>query len=406
MNKRILLIHHGTGLGGGLVALLGLIDELKKDYNVSVFCIFDSDAVEYIEQRGVNVIRPKSIIFYKYFYKIFSHTSAEYFNLLKYIFKLYKFLIYYVNKYFFSKIEYNCLLKDYDLVYLNSTFISDWAYYPSKNGKKVIVHIREPLKDNRKFIFYNLIRSNIKNNCNWIISITKDNAARLNILDRTTIIYDPIIKIRNKKENILELNYEIDSKYKYFTYLGGSSRIKGFEQLVNSLKYLNNDVKIFFLGGYTDKITSLNQFIKGLFDPYIFKSIRLYKILEKSPNAIMIGKTADVFFYYKKSVATISCFSKPHASLPILESFFEGVPVIVSDVKGMDEFVKKNESGFFFINGNSSDLASKINYVANLNEKELILISSNIEKMDSLKANNFEMLRSVVDKILTIKNNI
>ncbi|MDQ8144323.1 glycosyltransferase [Chryseobacterium sp. CFS15] len=402
MKKRMLIIHHGRGLGGGLIALLGLIDELKKNYNVAVFCIFNSEAIEYIEQRGVNVIRPKSFIFYKYFYKIFSHTSANYFNFIKYILKLYKFLTYHVNKYIFSKIEYNFLIKDYDLVYLNSTFISDWAYYPSKKGKKVIIHIREPLKDDRKFIFYNLIRSNIKKNCDWVVAITKDNAGRLNLLNKTTVIYDPIIKIRNKKETILEENYETDSEHRYFTYLGGSSRIKGFEQLVHSLKYLNNDVKIFFLGSYTDKLSSLNQLIKGIFDPYIFKSIRLYRILKKSPNAIIIGKTQDVFYYYKKSVATISCFSKPHASLPILESFSERVPVIVSDITGMDEFVKKNENGFFFQNGNSLDLANTINHVANLKENDFAVLRNNTEKMCGLIA-NFEMLSRVIDKILMKK---
>jgi glycosyltransferase involved in cell wall biosynthesis len=402
MRNRILLVHHGTGYGGGLIALLGLIKELQVNYEVTVFCIFDSEAIDYIRRTGVIIIQPKATIFYKYFYKIFSHSSANYFNLIKYIFKFYKFAIYFVNKYIFVSIELKKLITEFDLVYLNSTFISDWAYYPKSRGKKVIIHVREPLKDAPKSVYYSVIHNNIKKYCTWIIAITKDNANRIKLLEKTTIIYDPIVIKRNTDAE-LSVSYDIQNGLKYYTYVGGSSQIKGFEQMVASLKYLDEDVRIFFLGTYNTSIKTVSQYVKALLDPYIFRSIKLYKIVNQSPNAIVIGKSHDVFYFYKKSVAVISPFSKPHASLPILESLSLGVPVIVSDIVGMDEFVKQKSNGFFFINNNSDNLAQMINKTAKMEDNEIKNLKNNSKTTYESLIFNSENINVVVKSIISLK---
>ena len=53
--KRILLIYHGWGIGGGLIAMIGLIHQLKKQYDVHVLCIYNSNAVDYIKNEGISV---------------------------------------------------------------------------------------------------------------------------------------------------------------------------------------------------------------------------------------------------------------------------------------------------------------------------------------------------------------
>lgn len=400
MRKKILLIHHGTGLGGGLVALLGLLDDLKKDYDVTVLCIFESDAIDYLIKREITVIRPKSNLFYKHFYKIFSHTEAEYSHIAKNIYKFLKYLLFFANKYHFSRGLYKHLLNDFDLVYLNSTFISDWAYIPSKFGKKVIIHVREPLMNKQHLLYYNSIRSNINKYCNWIIAITYDNASRINLLHKTTVIYDPVVKNRTNDKLDISTQADIQEGLKYFTYLGGSSRIKGFEQLVESLAYLDKDIRIFFLGQYSVKIESLKHFLKALLDPYYFKSIRLYRKLKDSQNAIIIGKSQSVFYYIIKSIATISCFSKPHASLPILESFSAGIPVVVSNVQGMSEFVTDNSNGCFFNNRDPKSLAETINKMSQLSLDDLRQMRQHsLEKFDEIKSNNIDP-RDVISQVI------
>ncbi|MDP3358416.1 MAG: glycosyltransferase family 4 protein [Lutibacter sp.] len=363
--KKILIIHHGQGVGGGLIALIGLINELKENNNVEVFSIFDGIAVEYLRKTGVSVIVSKSV-FYRKFYSLFIQSEATYINLIEEIIKFKALIAYFLNKYFFAGRELKDILQGIDLVYLNSTFISDWAYAAKKSNKNVIIHVREPLSNGFFGMGYNIIRNNISKYCDKIIAISKDNCGRVNLENKTTIIYDPVvIENRNAFEKL-----NIIDKYKYFVYVGGQSRIKGFEQFVNSLKYLNEDVKIFFLGGeikYNNN-SILKKLIRNFLDPYARNHENLKKILLASKNIVYIGLTDNVFYFYNRSICLISPFSKSHASLPVLEAFSNGIPVIVSDVKGSDEFVN-HSNGFFFENKNPQSLANRINEMSRLSSE-------------------------------------
>ncbi|MCO6146891.1 glycosyltransferase family 4 protein [Flavobacterium sp. NRK1] len=359
--KKILIIHHGTGLGGGLIALLGIIDELKEKFEVEVFAVFDSVAVDYLKDKGIKVIVSKSK-FYKKHYSLFVHSDASYFNVIEGLLNLKSLITFLLSKYYFSVKELRLFSKNKDLIYLNSTFLSDWAYAAKKLNIKTLIHVREPLSYGKTKIRYNIIRNTIKKNCDQIVAITKDNANRVNLFYKTEIIYDPVVlNRRDEKLDIL-----IDNNTKYFIYLGGEYRIKGFEQLVNSLPFIDENIKIFFLGG---KVIYSSNFIKQLlrriFDPY-FNRIKDLKIkLNASDKIIDIGMTDNVFYFYKKSIALICPFSKPHAALPILEAFSLKVPVIASDVVGMAEFVNEN-NGLTFLNGNSQSLAYQINQMAKM----------------------------------------
>ncbi len=363
----VLIIHHGSSVGGGLIALLGLIEELKLDNNVSVFCIFDGVAVSYIKKLGVKVITPKSS-FYKKLYSIFIHSDASYFSLVEQISKLKTLITFFLNKYIFACKALEVHMEDVDIVYLNSTFISDWAYAAKKFNKKVIIHIREPLSKN--LIGQSIIRMNIKKYCDKIIAISKDNSKRINLALKTSIIYDPVV-IKNRNGLI---SVKVDEKFKYFVYVGGEARIKGFEQFVKSLIYLNDDIRIFFLGNEVNyNNTPLKRLLRGFVDPFALKHEKLQKELKASSNIIHVGLTDNLFSYFNICRFLISPFSKPHASLPVLEAFSCGLPVIVSDVVGMDEHVNKN-NGIFFKNNSPKSLAKQINFASNIDNKHYELL--------------------------------
>lgn len=372
--KKILLIHHGVGVGGGLIALLSLIEELLKNNNeITVFTVFPSEANLYIKKLGVNVITPKSW-FYSRFYTLFVVSAAEYNTLISVFFKIKGFLSFLLNKYYFSKKEFRNIYELFDVLYLNSTFLSDFSFYFKNKHKKVIIHVREPIDS--KSIFYSFIRKNINKNCDQIYCITKDNALRLNLKYKSFIKYD---KIFNRGTFSL---IEQDKSLKYFVYVGGEIRIKGFEQLVKSLKFLRSDVRIYFLGSQVNYKKGRNLFsmlIRKILFPFSSKIDILREELHKSDKIIYVGLTDDVFSYFQSSEALICPFSKPHAALPIFESFYCGKPVIISDVQGSDEFVKNNFNGFIFKNGIESDLARAINEFANLDDKQKLILRLNAE---------------------------
>ncbi|HSD07322.1 glycosyltransferase family 4 protein [Flavobacterium sp.] len=391
--KKILIIHHGIGVGGGLIALLGLIEEIKKKNEVRVLSLFNSEAVEYIKKTGVEVYLPKSK-FYSKFYRLFIHSEASYFSVIEFLESFKNILMFFLNQFFFAKRELKSLDFDYDIVYLNSTFISEWSMASKKLGKKTIIHVREPLAKGFLGIRKAIIRNVIKQYCDRIIAISYDNAERVDLRNITTVVYDPVVfKGRHTSIKILP-----DPKYKYFLYLGGMQRIKGFEQFVKSLSNINDDVRIYFLGG--DYIHSGNKMkrIISIIDPYMWRINSLIARLNQSDKIIKIGLVDNIFDYYSSSIALISPFSKPHASLPILEAFSIGKPVIVSDIEGMSEIVSV-QNGFFFKNNNYKELAIVINKIAKLDSIQYQIISENAKrKYDEILGKNASV-QFVIDGI-------
>jgi len=392
--KRILIIHHGEGVGGGLIALLGLIEELKVNNKVEVLSIFDSNAVDYIRQAGVNVTLAKTT-FYLKFYRLFLHSEASYFNLMDCVRGMKNLITYFLSKYIFARKELQRLPFDYDIVYLNSTFISDWAAAANALGKKVVIHVREPLSMGILGFRRAIIRETIKKYCDKIIAISEDNSDRIGLREKTTVIYDPVVlKDRKGTDQIIP-----EDGLKYFLYLGGTQRIKGFEQLIKALPFLNSNVRIFFLGGnHALQAGRLKKIILCFLDPYLWRMKSLLQKMQNSAHIINVGMVDNVFGYYTRSLAVISPFWKPHAALPILEAFSAGKPVIVSDVKGMDELVNSS-NGLFFENNNFKALASAINAMAELPSEDYQALSEGAAKSYQKLKDNKTTVQYVLNTI-------
>jgi len=392
--KSVLIIHHGQGVGGGLIALLGLIEELKKNNRVHVLSIFDGIAVDYIFKTGVQVTVAKSR-FYAKFYQLFIHSDASYFNIIDSIRNVKSIIFYLLSKYYFAGQELKNIASDYDVIYLNSTFISDWARGSKILKKKVVIHVREPLSGGLIGLRRCIIRKTIDEYCDQVIAISFDNACRLGLQNKTTVVYDPVVtKDRSRLEQKV-----VNCQFKYFVYLGGMARIKGFEQLVESLDYLNEDVRIFFLGGESAyAIQGIKRLVRQILDPFFLKNRRLIDKLKKSEKIIYVGLVDDVFYYYENSIAALCPFSKPHASLPILEAFSVGKPVIVSDVEGMEELVD-GANGVFFINSDPQSLAYKINEMSRVSEEYY-------EIMRAACFNKYKQIRDRKDSAASVVNKL
>lgn len=391
--KKILIIHHGIGVGGGLIALLGLIEELKEKNEVRVLSIFNSDAVHYIKKTGVKVYFPKSD-FYSKFYRLFVHSEASFFCIIDFLKNLKNILTFFLSKHFFAKRELMNLDFEYDIVYLNSTFISDWSLGAKELDKKVIIHVREPLAKGFFGIRKGIMHHTIKKYCDWIIAISRDNAKRIGLNEKTTIVYDPVVyKGRDKSVELIS-----NSDLKCFLYLGGMQRIKGFEQLVESLPFIDENIRIYFLGG--DFISPIGKMkrLMLVFDPYMWRFNSLITRLNQSDKIVKVGLVDNIFDYYNNSLALLSPFSKPHASLPVLEAFSVGKPVIVSDIEGMDEIVNE-KNGFFFKNKNSKYLAFVINKVAKLDSIQYQKMAQNAKNKYLEIVNNNGSVQLVIDAL-------
>ena len=369
--KKILIIHHGQGVGGGLIALLGLIAQLKLQYFVTVFCIFDSVAVQILRRDGIHVIVAESP-FYKRHYDLFVHSDASFPSVLGELRKLSGLVLYFINTLIFAPATLRNIAADYDIVYLNSVFVTDWARAAKRLSKKVVVHVREPLSKGFFGIRHALIRAVARRYADLVIAISEDNKRRIDLPEITVRVYDPVYLSSVSTNRI-----SVDPQLRYFTYVGGSQRIKGFEQLIDCLPYLNENIRIFFLG-YDHELQGLTGWkftIRKALSSYSRRLPALCDLLRASDQVVRVGISSDVFNYYKVSIALISPFAAPHASLPIMECLHLGKPVITSDVSGTEELVS-SETGRIFRNGDAKALAAAINDISALDQHTLDKMSA------------------------------
>lgn len=384
------------GNRGGLIAMVDLAHQLQKFYSVKVLCVYHSEAVEYIKIHGVEVEVIDSL-FYRSFYSLFIHSSASYFSIQNSLKNIYSLCTYFLNMHFFAFKILEKYAKDIDLIYLNSLFLSDWAKAAKKMHIKVIIHVREPLFNGLFSMRKNMIRGNISKYADSIIAVSSDNANRLNILHKTLVVYDPVRDINHPFSND-----QFSDDFTYFTYVGGEQRIKGFEQLVNSLDYLDEKVKIFFIGSNLhDTTISVSHGVRCILSSYYRNLSSLKAKMRNSKNVIILGYKEDVFAYYQLSRAVISPFSKPHASLPILEALSIGKPVITSDVDGARELID-DSVGVVYENGNHKALATAINKMALIDDYELQQFKEKTRRkyLDIRAKSN--SIKEVIDRCLVV----
>lgn len=358
--KKILFIHHAEGWGGAPNCMINLIKGLDQaKFSGEVLLLKDSVVAEKLAENGIN-FRIADSHFYKRFYKFFPHSEAGY---VKW-YELYKFFIlgisWMLSRYIFAKRE---LLKHkYDIVHLNSSVLTDWLSPAKKNGS-VIIHVREPFRKGTFDFLHNFFRSQIIKYADAIIAISQDNARRINIPLKTTIIYDYCnIPAKNSPEG--------SYTSKKVLYLGGSSISKGFYTLVDALEYLHKDVKVFFAGHYvvSHMPRKILPWIKYQLSNARKRNAAIQK-MNNSPNSKIIGLIHNVGDYLDEVCCLVSPFSVPHFSCPVIEAHMYKKPAIGTDVEGMDEIIFHEKNGIIVPNNDPKALASAINNLTNDSKK-------------------------------------
>lgn len=352
--KKILFVHHATGWGGAPNSMIILINSLDSStYDTEVLLLKDSIVAVKLAENGIRY-KVADSIFYNKYYRFFTHSEADY---IKY-YQIYKFLklnvLWLLSRYYFANKEIG--KKDYDIIHLNSSVLTDWLA-PAKEKSKVIIHIREPFKRGTIGILHKFFTSKMQKYCDHIIAISKDNANRVNIPLKTTVVYNfSIIK------ELSELDIQNYSS-KSVLYVGGELRTKGFYTMVDALQFINDDIKVYFAGIYdTTSRYSLNNMKRRMKKYYSRNALAHYK-LDKAHNAHKIGFISDINEYLDKSVCLVSPFTVPHFSRPIIEAFGRRKPAIGTNIEGMDEIIEDGKNGILVKMGDSRSLAAAINYL-------------------------------------------
>lgn len=353
MKQKILFVHHGVGIGGAPISMIKTINKIdKRKYLIKVLLLKDSNLTILLEENSIEY-EVIDNFFYKKIYQFFPHIVPSNFKWFQ-IFSIFKYSIFWLlSRFIFSKIIFKTV--DADIVHFNSIVLNDFLFAASKKSK-VVLHVREPLHQGYFGIRKNIIKHQIKKYANSVVAISLDNSYRLGLPEKTTIVY-------NFVEISKQINFNNDSKK--VLYLGGDDIAKGFLVVNESLKYLDEGIKIVFAGNYNCTDTSffrkiLNKIRLIISSDYRKKSEALSNI-KISQNAEYLGLLSNVNTKIDECQILISPFTKEHFARPIIEAFARGRPVIASDVKGMSEILDNNINGILIKNNNAYSLAQSIN---------------------------------------------
>lgn len=389
--KKILFVHHAIGWGGAPTNMVEIIKSLdKKYYHAKVLLLKDSVVSERLRKEGIEYSVASSV-FYKKFYKYFGHTEpghVKFYEVFKFLIKALSWIF---SRYYFADKELK--KHEFDLVHLNSSVLTDWLA-PAKKIGKVAIHIQEPFRKGSFDLLHYFFKAQMSKYADSIIAISKDNADRIGLKQKTTVIYN-YFGIPTKEPNL-------DSySSKLFLYLGGAAYIKGFYTLVNALDYLEDDVKIYFAGYYHFESKAHNLLEKLIDFVFGYKNRRAINKMRNHPNAIEIGLINNIDYYLNNVCGLISPFSISHFSRPVIEAHLFKKPVIGSDVKGMEEIINHNINGIIIPKNNPKELANAINSLAS-DSKRAQMLGENGYKIAITKFSpeNIKMFESLYNKLL------
>lgn len=204
--------------------------------------------------------------------------------------------------------------------------------------------------------------------------------------DRKVIYIPPLIpfnkQIESKKD--LKTKYGLDQTTKVIIVVGSIKKIKGSIELLEGFMQLGkdfideNNLKLIFAGEGSMK-KSLEKIVKERkFRKYVkfFGNLPHEKIHE-------IYGMADIYII-------ASYFEGTPKSL--LEAMFNGLPIIGSDVMGINNLINNYENGLLFESKNSLDLAQKI---------KLIVSDDKLAKKLGAKAKEDYLRNYSIDKVVS-----
>jgi glycosyltransferase involved in cell wall biosynthesis len=393
MNKKIkiLFIHHASSWSGASNSMIKTIIALNKDlYEPTVLLIKDSEVRDKLEENGINYIIAKSN-FYKKYYKLFLHWkpyTIPLYNLPKILKHI---ILWGLSRFIYAKRELESL--DFDIYHLNSSQITDWLA-PCKKKGKVIMHIREPLTRGLFGLRYLFFKSQMNKYTDKIIAISRDNLIRVGLPEKTEVVY-----------NFSEVNFDsvdIESyKSKKVLYLGGAAKSKGFYTMVDSLKYLDPEIKVYFGGDYNiEEKKTIKLKIKKIIG-YGYKNRNFIKKMRSHPSAIEIGMVYNVSKYFNETCCIVSPFAASHFARPVIEAYLHKKPAIGTNVEGMEEIIENNKTGILVQNNDPLALASVINNLTK-NPEKLVQMGNYAYQVAIEKFTNKNIIKitNIYDKIL------
>lgn len=169
--------------------------------------------------------------------------------------------------------------------------------------------------------------------------------------DKIKVIYNGIDIEKHKKSTlqreVMRKKYNINNDENVALLFGYDVNTKGTDVMFNSLKYLDGNIKIVFVGRQKMKTYLIGQ---NEFEGFKNRII----IIDHSENVSEIFNMVDIFI----SASRVEAFS-----YSIAEAMLYDLPVVMSDINGVKHYKDATEDVYTFKSGDLKSLAKCINYI-------------------------------------------
>lgn len=392
--KKILFVHHGSGMGGAPQLLLKFLLRLDTEkYAPTIWCIRKSSASDLFESHGFKVIINENAC-------PFLHISDGFYGFrhphLVLKMSLGQIKSYRTAKKIFKKVQP-------DIIYLNSIVIPGILCAAAETPAEVIVNVLESVADGYTGLRKKLL---IKKSLEWgdkFVFMLHSEAKKwgLENVENATVVYDFIEteKFRNVSHND-ELRRKTNSSF-LIGYLGRFTKAKGVHHLLKSVGILKRkayDFHLFLVGPVPDaklkrrKLFSRKTYIEKLRD--IIKSEKIEN------NVTFTGEKTDVAATVAQFDLLAAPFTEPHFSRLCGEAAAAGKVIIAFDINGPGEEIINEKTGFLVKPFDENMFAEKIELLINnsdvLKQMEQNALERAIDVFDA--ETNFNKVISLIEK--------
>lgn len=392
IKKRVCILHHTGGFGGGTKSFIDIIRMLKNKFDI-IACIptGSNELSEILSDIGVKVqyIETKFPVFPSYSggNAIFSRTM-----LME--------LLNWKNMGKFCE-EINSLKPD--VVIFNSIITIVSAAKLDKKIKK-ICFIRETIVSGiAKKIFGSILNKYFIAAC--FLAKAEEKKFKLDNV-KTVVIPDCVPKTDIIVEDSLFVRNRLNIKNNDFCvlYMGGDDLIKGPFVILEAMKRLGKGYTLFVAGGFSEIKLSCKDTFRHIFSiKYTYRNIRLskaYKSIINLGNVEFLGYIHNISDYMNAADVLVFPSVSVHQPRPCIEAGYHQKPVIISDFEETKEYFIDGYNALTFKPGSSKELADKIRFLSRDTKLREQLGMNNYK--ESMGKHDFESINNMLQEFLFI----
>lgn len=337
-------------MGGTVYSVLNYYHSIRKNIDVTVVSTFGKNEIKYLDKLVAN---DTNILNFKTDVNIWRFSVS----FLKYLKNnIYKFDVVHIHGMWSFPTWYSakCAYKN-NIPYIVSPHGMVKKY--ALNHKKI-----------RKKIYWKLVEEKIFNRAKYIHCITSGEQKSVRMLSSSkTFLLANAVVVGKYKNNI-------DLSERYLLFLGRLDPIKGLDNLICSMKLIDN-IKL-VIAGYGDE-RYVQHLRKKTLDLDLSERVSFVGFVEKG----------NVYKLFNNALATVVCSYTEVFSLVALESIANSTPVVISNQCDFDDIEKYN-AGVITKSNSPFDIAIGIQKIIKMDYNTL-----------SKNAYNLALSKFSIDKI-------